>query len=301
MPPYHIPALIEEVAELAMGRTRVVDCTIGGGGHAARLMRPGVELLAIDRDPEAIRAAQAVLNHDAIRWLQSDFADPAARDAISGFCPDFVLFDLGVSGHQIDTDARGFSFRRGVPLDMRMEKAEGTPTAAEVLANADRSALTKMFRELADEPKAARLAAQIVRRRDNRALLTSDDFVGAIRGALGPRTGPSDFARLFQAVRIVVNAERDSLRAALPAVLLALQPGGLLAVISYHSGEDRLVKQQFREWSRDCVCPPSAPICRCEHRAAGRMTPTKPIRPSSEEVERNPRARSAKLRAFEKS
>jgi 16S rRNA (cytosine1402-N4)-methyltransferase len=214
---------------------------------------------------------------------------------IARFRPDFVLLDLGVSSEQLDTDGRGFSFRPGVPLDMRMEHRGRS--AAELLNRLPEHELAALFREYGDERRARRLAATVVQRRQT-PFTTSDDLVNAIRAALGPRTGPATFARLFQAVRIAVNDELGELRRALPYLRDALVPGGRLAVISYHSGEDRIVKHSFREWARACVCPPAQPLCTCRGRALGRLDPAKPIVPAAAETAANPRARSAKLRAF---
>jgi 16S rRNA (cytosine1402-N4)-methyltransferase len=294
---YHVPVLADAVRRLAAGRRRVLDATVGGGGHAAGFLDEGAQVLAVDRDPEALAAARHRLGEHGIGYLHASFADPAALEAARRFRPDFALLDLGVSSRQLDADARGFSFRPGVPLDMRMEAAGDS--AADLLNRLPAPELADAFRELADEPRADRLAGAIVERRARSPLVTSDDLVGAIRRALGPRTGPGDFARLFQAVRILVNDELDALAAALPALRDALVPGGVLAVISYHSGEDRIVKDLFREWGRDCVCPPGLPVCRCRGRALGRVLTRKPVRPQPAEAEANPRARSARLRAFE--
>jgi 16S rRNA (cytosine1402-N4)-methyltransferase len=171
-------------------------------------------------------------------------------------------------------------------------------SAADLLNDAGAGTLETIFRDYADERRARRLAAEIVRRRERQRFATSDDLVNAIRGALGPRTGPGDFARLFQAVRIAVNDELDGLERALPAFRDALKPGGRLSIITYHSGEDRLVKQAFREWARSCVCPPGLPVCTCRGRPLGRVEPRKPITPDETELAGNPRARSAKLRIF---
>jgi 16S rRNA (cytosine1402-N4)-methyltransferase len=297
---YHTPVMIEEVARQAEGRGRIVDCTVGGGGHAARLASTGVQLLAIDRDAEAIVAARRQVGATAARWLRASFADPTALAAIAAFVPDFVLFDLGVSAHHFESTDRGFSFKPGVPLDMRMSREEGT-TAAQLLNSLGQKELARVFREYGDERRSARLAAVLARRRQKQPLETSDHLVNAIREALGPRSGPRDFARLFQAVRIAINDEIGALETALPAVLDALVPGGMIAVISYHSGEDRVVKRFFREWARACVCPPHIPQCMCRGRQLGVATPRKPIRPTAREVVTNPRARSAKLRIFRKS
>jgi len=296
----HIPVLADEVQRLASPCRRVVDCTLGDGGHSALLVEGGRDLLAIDRDPDALRIAQERIGSENGVWLNCAFADPQAVEAIKRFRPDFVLFDLGVSSRQLDTDSRGFSFRRDVPLDMRMTQGVG-PTAAELLNGLETAELARVFREFADEPKARQLANTIVRRRSQKQFATSDDLVNAIRAVLGSRAGPSEFARLFQAVRIEVNDEIDVLDAALSFVLDVLQPGGLVVVISYHSAEDRLVKNTFREWARSCVCPPKVPQCSCRGRALGENMYKKPVYPTPDEVAANPRARSAKMRAFRKS
>ncbi len=294
---YHVPALADDVARLATGRLRVVDCTVGGGGHAQRLLATAERLLAIDRDPHAVQYAREMIPDSRVEWLTGSFAAQATLAAIAAFRPDFVLFDLGVSFHQIDDDARGFSFRPGVPLDMRMNRCE-TVTAGALLNTLPVADLARLFAANADEPRARALARAIGRRRARAPFRTSDDLVAAIREVLGPRSGPQDFARLFQAARMAVNHELDDLATALPAVLESLVPGGILAVISYHSGEDRMVKQVFQAWARQCICPPRQPVCSCRGRPLGRMDPKKPIRPSSEEVVANPRCRSAKLRVF---
>jgi 16S rRNA (cytosine1402-N4)-methyltransferase len=179
---------------------------------------------------------------------------------------------------------------------MRME-GQGT-SAADLLNEADEGFLERVFAEYGDERRARRLAGEIVRRRGRARFTVSDDLVNAIRATLGPRAGPSEFARLFQAVRIAVNDELAGLARALPAFRDALGPGGGLGVITYHSGEDRLVKLAFREWASACVCPPRMPVCTCRGRPLGRVEPRKPIVPSAEEIAANPRARSAKLRIF---
>ncbi len=274
----------------------MVDATLGDGGHAASLLSSGVELLGIDRDPEAIARSRRRLGDSRVRYLETAYFDPTTLAAVAAFHPDFILIDLGVSSRQLDDTARGFTFRPGAPLDMRMD-AE-VRTAADFLNEAEPSDIERVFADYGDERKARRLATEIVRRRERRPFAVSDDLVNAIRAVLGPRSGPPDFARLFQAVRIEVNDELDGLARALPAFRDALVPGGRLAVITYHSGEDRLVKLSFREWASDCVCPPRQPVCTCRGRSLGRLEPRKPILPGEVEVSENPRARSAKLRIF---
>jgi len=304
---YHAPVLATQVVELIGGAGQVLDCTLGGGGHSLALLESGVGRVdAIDRDPEAVAAAR-----DRLSAYESTgrFTAHLGNYAALGELPDLrdqrfdsILLDLGISSHQIDDPARGFTFREGAPLDMRMgggtEGGDAGATAADLLNTAGAGELGAIFKEYGDEPRAMRLSREVVRRRGNRPFETSDDLVGAIRGALGPRTGPGDFARLFQAVRIAVNDELAGLARALPSLRDRLQPHGVLAVISYHSGEDRLVKQAFREWSTDCICPPKQIVCTCRGKALGELLTRKAITADEREISRNARARSARLRAF---
>jgi 16S rRNA (cytosine1402-N4)-methyltransferase len=295
--PVHVPVLLAPVLAAASGARRVVDATLGDGGHAEALRRSGADLLGIDRDPAALAVSRARLGDDRVRYVQAGYSDPDALAAVAAFHPDFVLLDLGVSSRQLDETGRGFTFRPNAPLDMRMGGAG--PTAADFLNSADEAELARVLHEYGDERQARRLAREIVRRRGREPFAVSDDLVNAIRAVLGPRAGPPDFARLFQAVRIAVNDELGGLEIALPAFRDALVPGGRLAVITYHSGEDRLVKQAFREWASACVCPPGQPVCTCRGRPLGRLVPRKPIVAGSDEVAQNPRARSAHLRIFQ--
>src|SRR5687768_16681470 len=236
---YHSPALAGEVVTLLGGAALVLDGTLGGGGHAAALLESGVErVIGIDRDPDALAEAGARFAHAAARGrfaaYQGNYAAIGAIPAIADLRFNGILLDLGISSHQIDDASRGFSFREGAPLDMRMGGAlDAAPSAEELLGSASHEELVRIFRLYGDEPRAARLAREIVRRRATRPFRTSDDLVGAIRGALGARTGPSDFARLFQAVRIAVNDELAGLERALPALRDRLEPGGRMAIISY--------------------------------------------------------------------
>jgi len=293
---FHQPVLLKEVLAAASGAKRVVDATLGDGGHAAALRATGAELLGIDRDPDAIRIARERLGERNIDYLEAPYASDVALEAITAFRPDFVLLDLGVSSRQLDRETSRFSFRPGVPLDMRM--SGGGATAADLLNSAPQETLQRWLADYGDEHKARRLAAELVRRRQRALLLLSDDLVNAIRAVLGPRSGPDDFARIFQALRIAVNDELAGLERALPAFRDALQPAGALAAISYHSGEDRLVKQAFHDWSRACVCPPAQPVCTCRGRPLGQEVPRGGVVPDAAEVAVNPRARSARLRVF---
>jgi 16S rRNA (cytosine1402-N4)-methyltransferase len=300
---YHSPALATEVVALLGGSALVLDGTLGGGGHAAALLASGVgRLIGIDRDPDALTEATVRLADAAAAGrfaaYRGNYAAIGSIPAIADLRFTGILLDLGISSHQIDDAARGFSFREGAPLDMRMG-SDALRTAAELLDEADEDELTRIFREYGDEPRASRLAREIVRRRETRPFRTSDDLVGAIRGAYGSRTGPPEFARLFQAVRIAVNDELAGLARALPALRDRLTPGGTFVVIAYHSGEDRLVKHAFREWSTDCICPPKHPMCTCGgNHSVGEVLTRRAVTASADEIARNPRARSAKLRAW---
>jgi 16S rRNA (cytosine1402-N4)-methyltransferase len=298
---YHTSVLTDEVVGFLRDKSSILDGTLGGGAHTRALLERGANVVALDRDPEAIAEASARLREymQSGRFLPvlGNFADIDEIEATRHARFDGILLDLGVSSHQLDELERGFSFREGAPLDMRMGN-DASLDASELLASADERELARIFREYGDEPRAHRLAREIVRRRANRPLRISDDLVGAIRGVLGPRSGPADFARLFQAVRIAVNRELDALQSALPALRDHLSEQGVMVVISYHSGEDRIVKRAFREWSTACTCPPLQPICTCGGRALGETLTRKAMSASATEIELNSRARSARLRAW---
>ena len=298
---YHAPVMIAEVLDLLGGRPLVLDCTLGGGGHAAALLASGSRVIAVDRDPAAIAAARDRLadaqQADRFAAHPGNYAHLDRIGALAGVRFDGILLDLGISSHQIDAHDRGFTFREGAALDMRM--GEDAPLdAAGLLNEADEGELARVFRDYGDERHALRLAREVVRRRARRPFVVADDLVGAIRAVLGARSGPGDFARLFQAVRIAVNDELAGLEQALPALRDRLAPAGVLAVIAYHSGEDRLVKHAFRAWSTACTCPPRQPICTCGGRALGDTLTRKALAASPDETARNPRARSARLRAW---
>jgi 16S rRNA (cytosine1402-N4)-methyltransferase len=293
---YHLPVLLAPILERAAGAERVVDATLGDGGHAAGFLSQGARVLGIDRDPEAIAVARARLGGARVTYLQTPYASDAALQAVAAFRPGFILLDLGVSSRQLDQADRGFTFRPGAPLDMRM--GPDTASAAEWLASVGEPELTAALRDFADERRAARLAREMLRRRANAPFVTSDDIVNAIRAVLGSQSGPGDFARIFQGLRIAVNDELGGLARALPAFRAALLEGGTLAVISYHSGEDRLVKGAYRAWQQGCTCPPGLPRCICGKQPLGSAEPRKAIIPLAAEIAGNPRARSAKLRFF---
>jgi 16S rRNA (cytosine1402-N4)-methyltransferase len=299
---YHAPVMVDEVVSLFSGAEEVLDCTLGGGGHSEALLASGSSVVALDRDEVAIiEARKRLAPYEASgRFLaiNGSFGEIDRLEELEGRVFDAILADLGVSSHQIDADERGFSFRPGALLDMRMDRRSST-TAAELLNTLDESELSQIFRDYGDEPRANRLAREIVRRRARKPMHISDDLVDAIRGAFGARMGPGDFARLFQAVRIGVNDELRTLENALPLLRDRLRPGGKLVFISYHSGEDRLVKHTMREWSKDCICPPKQLHCTCRGKALGALLTKRAVTASPKETAINPRSRSARLRAWQ--
>ena len=301
---FHAPVLAAEVLSLLAGAEHVLDGTLGGGGHSLALLESGCRVDAVDRDAAAVAAARERLaafeRAGRFRAYRANYAALDDVPALAGIRFDGILLDLGVSSHQIDALERGFSFREGARLDMRMGD-ESSPDAADLLNTAPEEELSALFRRYGDEPRAGRLAREIARRRANEPFATSDDLVRAIRGALGARTGPGDFARLFQALRIAVNDELAGLERALPDLRDRLAPGGRLVVISYHSGEDRLVKRAMRDWSAACVCPPRQPTCTCRGAPLGSLLTRKAIAPGAAELASNARARSARLRAWQRA
>lgn len=306
----HEPALGAEVVSLLEpgGGGTWIDATLGGGGHAELLLRadPDLVLIGVDRDPEAIAAATARLDKyaDRVTLVEGNFRDVAdiARSRSETGMVRGALLDLGVSSHQLDIQARGFSFRRSTPLDMRMGgTADGGRTAADVLNTESEAELGRIFREFGEERRWRRLAGEVVKRRATAPFRTADDFMAACTTVLGPGLRTGTKARLFQALRIAVNDELSALEEALPDLRDVMESGGRMAVIAYHSLEDRIVKTSFREWSRECVCPPQSPICQCRGKPLGTMLTRKPIRPSRTELDRNTRARSARLRGWQRS
>jgi 16S rRNA (cytosine1402-N4)-methyltransferase len=296
--------MVEEVVRLFEGAKEVLDCTLGGGGHTEAVLASGSSVVAIDRDEAAINEARKRLasyeTSGRFRALGGNFGEIDRLPELAGRSFDGILADLGVSSYQIDADDRGFSFRPGALLDMRMDR-RSTGDAADLLNTLDEADLSQIFHDYGDEPRARRLAREIVRRRDRKPMRMSDDLVDAIRGAYGARTGPADFARLFQAVRIAVNDELATLEKALPLLRDKLAHQGVLAVISYHSGEDRLVKHSMRDWSQECVCPPKQLTCTCRGKALGELVTRRAIKASDVETTINPRSRSARLRAWRKA
>ncbi|MBO8142084.1 MAG: 16S rRNA (cytosine(1402)-N(4))-methyltransferase RsmH [Firmicutes bacterium] len=307
----HVPVLLDEVVDiLRPGPGKVlVDCTVGGGGHAAALaarLAPGGRLIGLDRDPNALARARERLApfQAAVELVHADFRRLGdVLESLGTSKVDGVLFDLGVSSFQLDEAERGFTYRTDAPLDMRMDPS--APLTAEQLVNTlPEAELARILREYGEERWAGRIASQIVRRRARTPFRTTGQLVEAVKEAIpapARRRGPHPARRTFQALRIAVNGELTALEAGLVAALNSLAPGGRLAVISFHSLEDRIVKQMFRDWSAGCQCPPDLPECRCGRQPMVRILTRRPIVPGPEEVAANPRARSARLRAAERT
>lgn len=300
----HLPVLYEEVLEALAPESggRYVDATLGGGGHAEGILErsaPDGRLLGIDADPEAIAFAQRRLERfgDRVVLLNDNFVNLEQVAVGSGFCPvDGILFDLGLSSRQLAAAHRGFSFALEGPLDMRFSPAEG-PTAAEIVSTWSEQELARIIREFGEEPRARAVARAIVTARRQGPISTTSKLAEVVASVVPRRPGHIHPAtRTFQALRIAVNRELDNLIAALRQAVDLLKPGGRLAVIAFHSLEDRIVKRFIVEESRGCICPPRLPECVCQHRPRLKLTTRKPIVPSTEELNRNPRSRSARLR-----
>jgi len=307
---HHIPVMLEEcLAGLALrpGGT-YVDCTLGGGGHSRAISRaigPGGLLIGVDRDEAAIQAAIA----DNDNWVSSTMFFHGNYDCLTEFLSqagvdgvDGVLFDLGVSSHQLDTGERGFSYHQDAPLDMRMDRRIST-TAADLVNNLDHRQLSKIIWQLGEERWADRIARFIVEQRAKHPITTTGQLVEVIKAAVpagARREGPHPARRTFQALRIAINDELGSLERGLRQAVKHTRPGGRICVISFHSLEDRLIKQTFRSMAGHCTCPADFPQCVCSPVCLIRVVTSKPVLPSREEIENNPRARSAKLRIAER-
>ncbi|HET9288329.1 MAG TPA: 16S rRNA (cytosine(1402)-N(4))-methyltransferase RsmH [Gaiella sp.] len=306
----HVPVLADEVQELLAVRPgeTVVDATFGAGGHA-RLLAEDLggrgKLVAVDRDPGAKAyfdrlKAQAGVD---VRFLRGDFAVVLTQLAANEVKADAILLDLGISSMQVDRPERGFSYATDAPLDMRMDPSSET-TAAEIVNTRDERELVTIFRRYGEERFAAPIARAIVRRRAETPFTRTGELVDVIKLAIPTpaRFGEGHPAkRVFQALRIAVNDELGQLEAALPAALEMLRPGGRLAVISFHSLEDRIVKRFFAEQAKGCTCPPEFPVCVCGKEPTLRVLTRKPVRPGARETDANPRAASARLRAAVKA
>ena len=305
----HKPVLLDECIEMLNIRPGgvYVDGTLGRAGHSREIVRrlTGGRLICIDQDTAAIRAAEERLApwRDRVTLVHGNFsglADILRQAGVSGV--DGALFDLGVSSPQLDDASRGFSYMQDAPLDMRMDAAAAL-TAREVVNTWSPEELRRILYEYGEERYAPAIARAIVRAREEKPVETTLELADIIRGAMPPaalREKQHPAKRTFQAVRIAVNGELDVLPPMLKAAVESLNPGGRLAVITFHSLEDRIVKRTMRDMARGCTCPPEFPVCVCGKKPMLRLVTRRPIVPGTEELSENPRARSAKLRAAEK-
>lgn len=305
----HEPVMLQEVLDtLKLKRGFVVcDCTLGGAGHSVKMAAQVGEdglLLGVDQDDMALEAAAARLEREApgtpTKLLKGNFGDldnllcSAEVPGVDGF-----LFDLGVSSPQLDIPGRGFSYNEDAPLDMRMDPGNNTLNAAEVINTYNEADLARILRVYGEEKFSSQIAREIVRRRETSPIETTGDFVEVIKAgipAAARRHGGHPAKRSFQAIRIEVNHELEVLERGLEAAIRWTNPKGRICVISYHSLEDRIVKHMFQEMSQGCICPPEIPVCVCGHVPTLKVITRKPLVASPQEVERNPRARSAKIR-----
>jgi 16S rRNA (cytosine1402-N4)-methyltransferase len=309
----HLPVLVDEVlTSLAVGPgSSVADCTVGGGGHAERLLEttsPDGRLLGIDADRAAIAEAERVLARfgDRVVLRHANFEAIYDTAIESGLAPlDSALFDLGLSSYQLADPARGFSFAADAPPDMRFDETSGV-SALELIERSSERELAGILATFGEERRAGRIAKAIVAARSEGRIVTAADLADVVARAAPSRPGSADAGRIhpatrtFQALRVAVNREVEVLTAGLAGALAALKPGGRMAVISYHSIEDRIVKRFIARESRDCIEEALPPVCTCGHRAQLRAVTKGVITPDPEEVRRNRRARSAKLRVAEK-
>lgn len=305
--PYHVPVMVREVVELFAPAADglVVDATFGGGGHSLALLAtyPGLRVLGLDRDPDAVAHAP---EQPRLRVLTANFgrlgetlADELGPYRDHGGAVEGVLLDLGVSSHQLDTPTRGFSYHHAGPLDMRMGP-DAELAARDAVNEWDAADLERAFRRFGEERYARRIADDIVR---NRPIADTAELAAVVAAAVPApaRRARHPARRVFQALRIAVNAELESLAAGLDEAIAWLRPGGRLVVIAYHSLEDRIVKRRLLAGAGGCVCPPDLPVCGCDNPGEIKIVTRKPLRPTSDEVDTNPRARSARLRAATKA
>ena len=308
---HHVPIMVEEIMEQMNPQPGgwYMDGTLGGGGHAFEVLsriQPGGHLIGIDRDQEALAASGKRLAcfGDSLITFHGNYKEAPELLREAGLGPlNGILLDLGVSSWQLDSAERGFSYQADAPLDMRMDKTQ-TLTAREVVNEYSQRELTDILYRYGEEKWAPRIAQFIVKERETAPIETTGQLVDIIYHAIpagARRGGPHPAKRSFQAIRIEVNAELTGLKEAIEEIAGLLAPGGVLCVITFHSLEDRAVKEAMKHLENPCTCPPKAPICVCGKLPQGRMIPRKPIEPSDEEIEINPRSRSAKLRVFRKA
>jgi len=311
VPFVHKPVLLTEVMELLNPRQGqvMVDCTAGGGGHSKVILEkllPGGHLIALDQDQSAVEAATKALKplgESNFTIVHSNFQYLAdVLDKIGTKCVDGILFDLGVSSHQLDEGERGFSYQHNAPLDMRMDRSVAY-SARELVNEASADELARIIWEYGEERWAKRIAAFIFRERTAKPIETTGELAEIIKSAIpsaARREGPHPAKRTFQALRIAVNDELGILGHSLEQGIKALKRGGRVVVITFHSLEDRLVKQVMQKFAQGCICPRDLPVCICNNKPQLRIITTKPVLAQTHELEENPRSRSAKLRAAEK-
>ncbi len=311
----HIPVLRNEITALMNPEPGgiYVDATVGLGGHSICILDksfPTGQLVGIDRDACALAIAKKRLRtyKERFRLIHGNYADlPKLLESHGFYTVDGVLMDLGVSSLQIDTPERGFSFQHSGPLDMRMDR-QICVSATQIINDSTPDKLIRVFTEYGEERYTKKIVKQIIAERERKPINTTHHLANIIENVYSSNTKyskrPSNknksihpATRVFQALRIEVNAELDNLTLGLEAAVSVLKPGGCLCVISFHSLEDRIVKQIFRKHGKTCICPPKTPICICEHKKSLRVITNKPVNPTATEIELNPRARSAKLRA----
>jgi 16S rRNA (cytosine1402-N4)-methyltransferase len=307
---HHVPVLLDECLEaLAIDPAGIyVDCTLGGAGHSSEMVRrlgPSGRLIGLDQDENALKAAEQRLAPygDRVTLVKTNFEQIADVVERLGFGPvSGVLMDIGVSSHQLDEGERGFSFHQDAPLDMRMDR-QNPVTAGTILNDWSEVDIARILWEYGEEKWSKRIAQFIVKAREKQPLKTTGDLVEVIKAAIpagARREGGHPARRSFQAIRIAVNDELGVLERGLAGAIQALKPGGRLAVITFHSLEDRIVKQTFAEWVNPCTCPPVFPVCACGKKPLAEHVYRKPVTASEAELESNPRSRSAKLRAVAK-
>jgi len=302
---HHTPVMIPEIIQALKAHpgARYIDGTLGEGGHSKSILNaiePGGQVLGLDADAEAITVAtERLMEHeDAFLAINANFRDIRATALRYEFVPVHgVLFDLGVSSLQLDRESRGFSFRRSDPLDMRFS-FEQQLTAADIVNQYAESELADLIFHLGEDRAARRIAKAIVHNRPVNTSLELAELIEKVSPRRGKRMHPA--TRTFQAIRIAVNDELSALETSLEQAVSLLGQGGRLAVISYHSLEDRIVKNFIRKQASDCICPPGTPICKCNHLATLKMVSRRPLTPTESEIETNRRARSAKLRVAER-
>jgi 16S rRNA (cytosine1402-N4)-methyltransferase len=302
----HTPVLADEVIRYLAVQPggRYVDCTLGAGGHSRAILEagaPGAMVLGIDADPHAISLARDRLREfeDSVHLINGNFRDLEQAARKLNYVPVHgVLFDLGISSMQLAEEGRGFSFQSDAPLDMRFSPDQRL-TAADIVNEYEETEIANLIWEFGEERFSRRIAGAIVR---SRPLQTTAELAAIVlRAVPGGRSRIHPATRTFQALRIAVNDELQALETALEQARNILGPAGRLVVISFHSLEDRIVKQFLQRESRDCICPPETPVCTCGHRASLRIITKRPITPATAEMQRNPRSRSAKLRAAERT